>query len=64
MIITEKQKAIIIAVGALIAALGFSNIAGLVDQLPKDLEVIITAVSSLITVITAYFKKVEETVKE
>jgi hypothetical protein len=63
MTITEKQKSIIIAVGVLTAALGFSNIAGLVDQLPKDLEVIITAVSSLISVVTAYYKKVEGTVK-
>jgi uncharacterized membrane protein YidH (DUF202 family) len=64
MTITEKQKSIIIAVGVLTAALGFSNIAGLIDQLPKDLDVIITAISSLISVVTAYYKKVEDTVKE
>lgn len=62
--ITEKQKAIVIAIGVLVTTAGFANIGGLIDQLPKDFELIITAVSTVITAITAYFKKVEDTIKD
>lgn len=62
--ITEKQKAIIIGLGVIVASLGFANIAGLIDQLPKDFEVIVTAVSAAITALTAYYKKVEEVIKD
>lgn len=60
---TEKQKAIIIALGVVVASLGFANIATLIEMFPKDLEVIVTAVSSAISVIVAYYKKVEDTIK-
>lgn len=61
--LTENQKKVIIALGVVVATLGFANIAGLISQFPQDLEVIITAVSSAISVITAYYKKVEDVIK-
>lgn len=61
--LSEKTKAIIISITAVIAVIGFANIAGLIQQFPKDYEVIITALSSLITAVTAYFKKVKDVVE-
>jgi hypothetical protein len=62
--LSEKTKAIILSVAVVIAALGFANISGLIEQFPKDFEVIITAVSSLVSVITAYFKKAKDVIED
>lgn len=61
--LSEKTKAIILSISVVIAAVGFINIAGLIEQFPQDFEVIITAVSSLISVVTAYFKKAKDAVE-
>lgn len=61
--LSEKTKAIILSISVVIAAVGFINIAGLIEQFPKDFEVIITAVSSLISVVTAYFKKAKDAIE-
>ena len=61
--LSEKTKAIILSISVVIAAVGFINIAGLIEQFPKDFEVIITAISSLVSVVTAYFKKAKDAVE-
>lgn len=61
--LSEKTKAILLILSVLAAALGFGAIAGLIGDFDKDYSTIFTAVSSAISVIVAYFKKVQDTIK-
>jgi len=60
--ISEKVKGIIISISVVVAALGFLSISNLIGDFDKDLSNIVTAVSSLISVVTAYYKKVKDAV--
>lgn len=60
--LSEQTKAIILSISVVIAAIGFTSIAGLIGDFDKDFATIVTALSSLISVVTAYFKKVKETI--
>jgi chromate transport protein ChrA len=61
--LSEQTKAIILSISVVVAALGFTAIAGLIGDFDKDFSTIVTAISSLISVVTAYFKKVKDAVK-
>ena len=61
--LSEQTKAIILSISVVVAALGFTAIAGLIGDFDKDFSTIVTAIYSLISVVTAYFKKVKDAVE-
>lgn len=60
--LSEQVKAIILSISVVVAALGFTAIAGLIGDFDKDFSTILTAVSSLVSVVTAYYKRLKDTV--
>jgi mannose/fructose/N-acetylgalactosamine-specific phosphotransferase system component IIC len=61
--IPEKVKIGIMIVAGIVSAIGFANLFNVISILPDFLDVTVTALSSLITSVAAYYTKVKDAVK-
>jgi len=60
--LSERTKKLILVGAVVAAAVGFANIAGLLETFEGDFAVLVAALNSAVAVITAYFTKVKDAV--
>ena len=63
-IMKESYKKILLLVASLLTALGLAEWAGIVNYIGENVEIVFTAINTVIAVVTALFVKVKKAIND